>query len=48
MVGAERFELSTFCSQGRRASQAALYPDLSLNKIAIISVIAREGTKKKA
>ena len=27
MVGAERFELSTFCSQGRRASQAALYPD---------------------
>ena len=27
MVGAEGFELSTSCSQGRRANQAALRPD---------------------
>ena len=27
LVGAVRFELTTSCSQGRRANQAALRPD---------------------
>ena len=29
MVGASRFERPTSCSQGRRANQAALRPDIS-------------------
>ncbi len=33
LVGAERFELSTFCSQGRRANQAALHPDIGKKDI---------------
>ena len=31
MVGASRFERPTSCSQGRRANQAALRPDVLLS-----------------
>ena len=49
MVGAERFELSTFCSQSRRASQTALCPELKngFRLPVILLEIGRIGRKAK-